>query len=319
MSPGGKRRAGVFATLRETVAPAEPPIAPRAGLIGGLIAFVAAAMAFLAVGAAEIGLAADRIAGVWDGALADAATVRIDAPVGEGAAAATESLAETTETVLALLRRTPGVAGARALTAAETQALLAPWLGPEADLAALPTPVLIDVALSGAGPDVADVKRQIAVAAPGAVYDDHSAWRAPLRGAAASLRRAAIAGAALAAAALAAMVAVATAATLSSGAHVVRTLRLIGAEDRFIARAFERPFAFRAALGALIGAAAALALAARTGLGEKAQALFAGGASLTAPPDVGPNWALLAIAPVAAGATAILAARIAAYRALRRP
>lgn len=284
----------------------EPPIAAKSPLIGGLIALVAAAMAFLAVAAAEAGLAADRIAGTWTGELARVATVSI--------AAATPKRDEAMNAALTLLRATPGVAEARALTEEETQALLSPWLGPDADVAALPLPALIDVALApGAGPDVADLRRKLSLAAPSAVYDDHDAWRAPLADAAEGLRWTAILAVALTIGALAVMVGVATAATLWSGSGVLRTLRLIGAEDGFIARAFERPFSVRAAIGAAVGAAAALLTAAQVPRIEGLETLGAAAAA-----GYGPTWGFLAVAPLIAGATAMAATRITAYFVLRR-
>lgn len=282
----------------------ETPIAPRAGLIGGLIALVAGAMAFLAVAAIETGLAADRIAGRWTGELSAVATVSVAAPASE--------IQAVTQAALDVLSVAPGVASARVLSEAENRELLEPWLGRDADVAVLPLPTLIDVALDGPGPDVADIRRQLELAAPGARYDDHAEWRAPLIEAARGLRVAAGFGALMAFSALAAMVAVAAAATLWSDAGVVRTLRLIGAEDRFISRAFERPFAARAAAGALVGALIALAGSSQMPRIEGLDALAAGGAG------GGTAWWLLIAAPLLAGLTAALATRVSAYFVLRQ-
>lgn len=293
--------------IRGRIGASSTPIAPRAGAIGGLIALVAAAMGFLAAAAALTGVAADRIAGRWTDELSHVATVRVIAPEAE--------LEAEVSNALSVLALAPGIADARVLSDEENRALLAPWLGPEADLAALPLPVLIDVQLEGSGPDAADVARQLSLAAPGAVWDDHGEWRAPLIVAARGVRRAAAAGVLMAVIALAAMVAVAAAATLWSGAGVVRTLRLIGAEDRFISRAFERPFALRAALGAGIGAAAAAIFAVtmpRIGVGAFGAGDFGGGAQIWLAPLAPPVAALIA------GLTALGATRAAAHLVLRR-
>ncbi len=281
---------------------AAPPIAPRAGAIGGLIAVVALATGFVAGLAGFAGLAAERAASGWSAALADAATVRTpDAASAEAAAA--------------ILATAPGIGAIHLLSEAETAALLAPWLGAKADLSALPVPRLIDVRLVGDGPDREELARRLEAAAPGAVWDEHRAWRAPLLEAARGVRGAAAAAIGFAALALAAMVGVAAAATLWSGAGIVRTLRLIGAEDRFITRAFERPFALRAGAGALIGAGAATALAFAAPRIEGLGAL--GGA----PDAAAPLW-LAAAAPLFAGLLAALVAlcatRIAAWLVLRR-
>lgn len=294
-----------LAALKAFISPADTAIAPRAGLIGGLIAMVAAAMAFLAVMATEAGVAADRIAGRWSGELSASATVLITADSGD-----VDALAQAAVDVLVI---TPGIADAKVISTEENRALLAPWLGQDADIEALPLPTLIDVTIEGTGPDLDDMNRKLQLAAPGAVYDNHGEWRAPLIETAKGLRFAAAFGVALTVAALAAMVAVAAAATLWSGAGVVRTLRLIGAEDQFIARAFERPFAIRAALGALIGALAALIVASRLPRIEGISAVTGG-----APWSSSPTWWLLPLAAIVAGATALIATRLTAIFVLRR-
>ncbi|MEL7462529.1 MAG: cell division protein FtsX [Pseudomonadota bacterium] len=284
--------------------PPETPIAPRAGLVGGLISLVAAAMAFLAVAAFEAGVAADRVAGRWSGELAKSATVRITAPA--------EDAQAVTAAALRVLEIAPGIASARILSETENQALLSPWLGRDADVAALPLPILIDITVSGRGPDAADIQRQLELAAPGAVYDDHGEWRAPLITAARGLRIIAGIGVALTVVALAVMVAMAASATLWSGSAVVRTLRLIGAEDRMISRAFERPFALRAAFGAACGAALALIFVEQMPRIDGVDALIAGASGY------GPTWWLAPLAPLVAGLTALIATRIAAFVVLRR-
>ncbi len=289
-----------------------PPIAPGGGAIGGLIALVAAAMGFLAAAAAIAGLAAGEVAGRWSADLARVATVRVWTPEADGQGAREAAVTAA----LSVLAVTPGVAEARLIDEAAQRALLAPWLGAEADVSALPLPSLIDVRLEGAGPDVADVSRQLSAAAPGAEWDDHGEWRGPLIRAADRVRQAAAAGVALAAAALAAMVAVAAAATLWSGAGVVRTLRMIGAEDAFISRAFAGPFALRAALGAGAGALAAAALPftlPQIGVETGLETGLAAGADLIVLAPL-----LVLSTALVAGLTALAATRAAAWLVLRR-
>lgn len=298
-------RDGLFGKITAFFAPDETPIAPRSPLIGGLIAVVSFAMAFLAVAAIEAGAAADRIAAGWSEELAQSATVRITATAG--------TLDEVSAAAMAVLEVAPGVASARLMSEAELMELMAPWLGREADVAALPLPALIDVTLEDGGPDTADIQRQLDLAAPGALYDDHGEWRAPLIEAAVGLRRIAVAGVLLTLAALAAMVAVAAIASLWAGSSVVRTLRLIGAEDQFISRAFERQFAIRAALGGGFGAFIALVIAARM------PTISASG--ILAAPDTATTslipW-IAPLAPVICAVTALAATRLACMFVLRR-
>ncbi len=294
-----------FSAIRNVFAPEETPIAPRSGIIGGLITLVALAMSFLAVVAFEASIAADRIAGQWSGELAQSATVRIAAPV--------EDLDRVTRAALSALEIAPGVASARRLSEAELQDLLSPWLGQQADVGALPLPALIDVKIVGTGPDVADVQRQLDLVASGAIYDDHGEWRGPLLEAARGLRRLTLIGVGLCLMVLSAMVAVAAVASLWSGAGVVRTLRMIGAEDSFISHAFERQFALRAAIGGVFGSALGLFTMSRAPHITNSDILTAGVEF-----GQGPAWWLVIATPVACALVALLATRAASFFVLRQ-
>lgn len=293
-----------FRAIREVFAPEETPIAPRSGVIGGLITLVALVMSFMAAVAFEAGVAADRVAGQWAGELAQSATVRISADP--------EEIDGIAKAAMSALQIAPGVASARLLSESELQELLAPWLGQQADVAALPVPALIDVTIEGKGPDVEDVQRQLDLVAPGAVYDDHGEWRAPLIEAARGLRRLTMLGVALSLVVLAAMVGVAAVASLWSGAGVVRTLRLIGAEDRFISSAFERQFALRAAIGGVFGSA--LGLIAMSRMPQITSSSFL---TVGAEFGQGPTWWLALAAPLACALAALLATKAASFFVLR--
>ncbi|MBC7157510.1 MAG: cell division protein FtsX [Rhodobacteraceae bacterium] len=239
------------------LATAEGPagrLVPPTGFTARLVIVSAAAMAFLAVLALALGVAAGRLAGGWDAALADTATVRVAAPEAQ--------LAAQTEAVLEVLRTTAGVASARVLDAAETQALLAPWFGPDLPLADLPLPRLIAVTTAPEGFDAAGLQLRLSAETPGAVLDDHGRWRAPLATAAARLRAIAATAGALTLVTLAAVVVLAAQSALAAHAQVIEVLRLVGARDAFIARAFVRRFTLRALGGALAGTALGLAAAA---------------------------------------------------------
>jgi cell division transport system permease protein len=285
------------------------PLAPRSSA-PFLVAGVSGAMCFLAVCALEAGAGAARISGAWSDGLTGAATVRVPAPAGRDAAEPTATAA------LAALADAPGVAAARLLTEEEVRALVGPWLGDAGAALAIeaaPAPLLIDVTLADPPPDSAAMQATLDLTAPGAVYDDHAVWRAPLADAAAAFRRLAFWSVGLMGMALAAMVVTAARASLSGAAATVRTLRLIGATDAFIARAFDRPIALRALAGGAAGsalAAAALAAAPPLGLTE---ALGAAAAAAWRP-----DPALLAAAPLASAALAYAAARAAILVILRR-
>lgn len=223
-----------------------PPVLPSTGWTVPLTTFTAAAMAFLAVLALAASMAAERLAEAWRADLAGVATVRIAAVDGD--------MEDRIANVLEVLRTTPGIARIKVLSDAEQADLIAPWLGEGTDLGAFPTPQLIDLTLDGAGPDATQLQGRLDLTVSGVVYDDHAAWRAPLAAAARSLEWLALAAAVLILVTAGAVVAFAARATLAANRHVVETVRLVGAEDAFIANAFVWALTRRASIGGAGGA-----------------------------------------------------------------
>jgi len=220
-------------------------VVPPTGFTATLTVFAAGAMAFLAVFALALSLAAGRLADRWADELARSATLRISAPA--------DQMATQTDTALRVLRQTPGVASARALSDAEQSALLAPWFGADLPIDQLPIPRLIEVIETEGGFDAAGLRLRLAAEVPGAVLDDHTRWRAPLVEAAGTLRRLGLFSILLITGAMAAMITLAANSALAANGQVIEVLRLVGARDRYIARAFVRRFALRAFLGATVG------------------------------------------------------------------
>src|SRR5260221_7876068 len=120
---------------------------------------VIAVMAFLAALALGSSLLAERAATGWRLGLADRLTVQIVPPARGNAAPMLE-----TETAAALdvLRATPGIAHADALSAEETGALVEPWLGKDALIPELPLPRLVDATITpGANVNLADLTQAL--------------------------------------------------------------------------------------------------------------------------------------------------------------
>lgn len=278
-------------------------VVPPTGIIARLTGFTAGAMAFLAVFALALSIASGRLAERWAAALADSATIRISAPPAQ--------LAEQTKTVLRILQETPGIASARPLTEEEERKLLTPWFGPALPLDNLPIPQLIDIRETGKGFDAEGLRQRLAAEAPGAVLDDHSRWRRPLALAADRLRLLGLISILLLAGATGAMITLAANAALAANLQVIKVLRLVGARDSYIARAFVRRFTLRALGGAVVG----------TALGMLAVALLPAaspnGGFLTGLGFTGFGWLLpLTIVPLV-GIVAFAATRFAAFRTLK--
>ncbi|OHC44065.1 MAG: cell division protein FtsX [Rhodobacteraceae bacterium GWE1_64_9] len=278
-------------------------VVPPTGHTAWLTSFTAGAMTFLAVFALALSLAAGRMADRWSDALARTATIRISAPA--------DQVDFQTRAVLDLLATTPGVESARALSDDEQRKLLEPWFGPDLPVEALPVPRLIELQETGEGYDAEGLRQRLTAEAPGAVLDDHTRWRRPLATAAGRLRLMGIVSILLIGTAMAAMITLAANAALAANAQVIEVLRLVGARDSYIVRAFVRRFTARALAGSGIGALAGMA-----GIALLPSADAAGG-FLTGLGFTGWGWLMPLALPLLAAAVAFAATRTAAVRKLK--
>lgn len=272
---------------------------------------VIAVMAFLAAAALGASMVAERTALGWRAGLSDRLTVQIVPP------AHGSDLDAETAAALAVLRATPGIVHAAALTQDQTLALVQPWIGADSLVAELPLPRLIDATVApGVEVDLASLAAHLKKVAPDSLLDDHARWISRLRTLADTITWSAYGILLLIAIATAAAVSFATRAGLEAHHEMVELLHQMGAQAGFIARAFERHY-FVSTLGA---AATGAALAA-------VFFLAAGGlefAGIEAVPFLPPlaiklsemPW-LLAV-PVVAGVIALATARLSVLAALRR-
>lgn len=220
---------------------------PPTGFTARLTVFAAASMAFLAVFALALSLATGRLADRWGEALAKSSTIRISAPADQMDA---QLLA-----VMEVLATTPGVKEARPLSDEEQRALLEPWFGPDLPVDQLPIPKLVEVIEDEQGFDPEGLRARLAGEAPGAVLDDHARWREPLVRAAKRLRSLGFVAIVLIVALAGVVITLASSAALAANEQVIRVLRLVGAQDRYIANAFVRRYTLRALGGAAVGTA----------------------------------------------------------------
>ena len=278
-------------------------VVPKTGATAWLTVFTSAVMAFLAVFALALALSTQHLAQIWADELRKSATIRVSAPEGQ--------VATRTAQVIQILETTPGIASARALSDEEQRALLEPWLGKTLALDALPVPQLIDIVAGDPPFDTETLRLRLAGEVPGAVLDDHARWRAPMIEAANRVRALGIAALGLIGGAMAAMITLAASAALSANGQVIEVLRLIGARDVYIARAFVRRFTLRALGGAIIGASVATSVIAvlppatetagfLTGLGFR-----------------GLEWLWAGVIPLVAGIVAFWATRATAMHRLK--
>jgi cell division transport system permease protein len=283
-------------------------VMPAAGSTGLSLILVIAAMCFLASLALGAALSVGRTAADWARELSGALTVEVKPSTAMAPDAQTSA-------VLDALKGVPGIVSTRALTKADTEALLEPWLGKGNVTDDLPLPRLIDVRIDPSSPpDFDALAARIAAAAPGALLDTHRQWHAELIRAARSAQWLAYAVLAVVTATTIAIVTFATRAGLSANREVVEVLHLIGARDRFIASEVQRHFLHLGLRGGIIGLA--LSIATFLALGQYGQAT-----SLFLVPVSGLRlefYPALAGVPIVAALVAVVTARTTVLRTLHR-
>lgn len=277
-------------------------VVPPSGFTARLTLFTAAAMAFLAVFALALSMAAGRMASDWSEALARSSTIRISAPAAQ--------LDTQANAVLEVLRTTPGVAEARILSLDEQAALLEPWLGPGLPIDTLPVPRLIEVIETADGYSPDGLRLRLSAEAPGAVLDDHTRWRKPLVEAAGRLRLLGWLSLLLIFGTMGGMITLAANAALAANSQIITVLRLVGARDTYIAGAFMRRFTRRAGAGALIGTGAGMLAVAMLPAGDTQSFLTGFGFS-------GVGWLAPFFIPPIGAVVALFATRSAAFRSLK--
>ncbi len=156
-----------------------------------------------------------------------------------------------------MLRGTPGVRTARALSSAELTDLLRPWLGDKGDAPALDLPGVIAVGLTDPDMDTLSLADRLNAAAPGTQVESHGVWVGRLAVLARSLQACAGAVLLVLAGVAAAVIAVATRAGLVARREAIEIVHGLGASDSYIAGRFAGRVTTLAAIGGLAGGLAA--------------------------------------------------------------
>lgn len=271
--------------------------------------WIIAVMAFLATIALAGALLLNNVIVRWSNSLSGTLTIQVPS------AAGTAETEARIKRIVALLRDVKAVARVRVLSAAESSALVEPWLGRGAAAIGLPLPRLIDVGLAeDAGIDLAALRKQVDEAAPGATVEEHQKWLDEMIGVIRWGWRLALVVVVLIFFAAAMTIVFAMRTSLRIHRAVTDVLHLIGARDQYIAEQFQR-HAFRLGLlGGVIGAGfAALVLIGLERILAKVEALQA--MHLELPVWA---WAVLALVPPAAALLAAAAARYTVLRGLAR-
>lgn len=289
-------------------------ILPAKSMAGRALVLVIVIMTFLAgLTAGAVHLIADASSD-WSRDIAREITIQVRPLPGRNIEADIRIAAD-------LAQRVRGVEAVRIFDRKEGEKLLEPWLGSGLDLSELPVPRLIVMKLaSGAVPDFTALKKDLAERVPNAGLDDHRLWLDRLRAMADALVVIGIVILVLVMAATGLAVAFATRGAMAGTAHIIDVLHLVGAEDSYIAREFQRHFLRLGLKGGLAGAALAMlfyllmslssARFAATPGAEQVEALF-GRFSLPG----GGYFSVLAIGVVVSAVTAVVS-RVTVFRTL---
>lgn len=236
------------------------PVLPVRSLAGRALVLVIVIMTFLAgVTAGAVHLVAEASSD-WSRAISREITIQIRPVPGRAVDADVAVVAD-------LAQRVRGVENVRVFDRKEAEKLLEPWLGSGLDLSELPVPRLVVMKLtSGKVPDLSTLKAALLERVPNAAIDDHRLWLSRLALMADSLLVIGIAILLLVLVATALAVAFATRGAMAGTAHVIDVLHLVGAEDRYIAREFQRHFLRLGLRGGLIGGSLAVLFYAGVGL-----------------------------------------------------
>jgi cell division transport system permease protein len=234
---------------------ANAPIVQAGSVTGRSLTLVIAIMCFLACLTAGAVYLINKSASAWERNIGTEVTIQVEPSDSE----------KDTEDMVQRIRDTvaghPGILDARAVSKAETAALLEPWLGQNAELANLPVPRMIAVELDrNAPPDFSALREALNKSYPKATFDDHRHWNNQIRTVTRSFNLGGIAILLLVGAATTAIIVSATRSAMASNREIVEVLHFVGATDRFIAREFAKHFLTLGIRAGIVGAASAMAV-----------------------------------------------------------
>lgn len=289
---------------------ADVPLAKDASerFLPWLVAF----MVYFAALALVCGTALHKLVERWDRGLSGQLTVEVP-PLGLGSSEADRTA--RIQTLVALLKGTPGVKSAAQLAPSEIAGLLEPWLGAGVLDRDLPLPALIAVSIDEtAPPDLEALAARLERTAPGVLLDDHQRWLGKLLDLARTIQIVAAAVVFLVVVCAALTVIFVTRTGLSVHRQAIELLHLMGAHDVYIARQFQRQALKLGLRGGMVGLAFALATILLLGqlLARTESPLLHG---LTLSPA---EWALLVLLPCTTAFVAMVTARLTVLGTLAR-
>jgi cell division transport system permease protein len=240
----------------EDAVPDTPAIAliPHDTVSGRALMAVIAILTFLACLCAGGAVLLAASSGAWRSEVSREITIQVRPHAG------VDTDAEVNKVVM-MASGSPAIASVSAMSRADTEKSLAPWLGSGLDLSQLPIPRLVVARLANRDEAaLAALRDGIGKAAPDAVFDDHMVWLSHLTAVGRYLTLLATLLFVLVAAAIAIAIGFATRGAMAGAREIVDVLHFVGASDSFITRHFQRYFFRLSAEGTGVGGGAAILL-----------------------------------------------------------
>jgi cell division transport system permease protein len=285
---------------------------PADSASGATLHTIVAVMSFLACLALGGVLTLGRLATQWTDGLSGSVTVQL-------LPSPQISPDDQVKEAVRLVSQWPGVFSVHALTQADANKLLEPWLGTGTVLEDLPAPRLIEVTLKPGQPvELEGLASALADSVPGAQLDDHKRWNNELASFATSTTAIGWSILLLIGLATLATIIFATQAGLRTHREIVEVVHMIGAKDVFIAQEFQNHFLWLGLRGGIIGLLIALAtLVGSSFLWDSRETPIA---AQYLPQIVGSpfHYLWLVLVPAAMGLIAMLTARFTVLRVLGR-
>lgn len=276
--------------------------------IGGPMPWIVAVMTCLAMLGLAAALTLAPAAASLSGQISGRATIQIVEPDVTARRAAVAAVRNA-------VRDQPYVMDLRTVPESELARMASQWLGEGVSETGLPLPALVDVDLvpgdSGAG--LARLRAVVRQSVPAARVIAHADWLGPVAGLIRLIGGIAAIIALLLVLAAAAVAMVSARAALAAQRPTIDVLHMVGATDVQIARLFQRRTARDVLAGVALGGVFALAIV--LGVAWQMQGVVSGLAG-DAPAPLHFLWLLLV--PPLVLAVAVVTARIAVLRALRR-
>jgi cell division transport system permease protein len=219
--------------------------------------------------------------------------------------------------ILSAVERTPGVYDAFQISPKENLALLEPWLGSNWDSANLPLPAIIEAKPApGQKIRIPILRERLDAIGVNAIVDTHTEWIKRIQPITRSAQMLTFLTLFAVIIASASAVALACQAGLSAQSNIIAILRLLGADDGFIARLFSHRYSISASGGAFIGTVLVVLF-----VGVEPFKIPTSLSLITTLPEVsftGIHWLLLFSMPVFLGGIARITARFFVMRTLQK-